>query len=135
MFNSIKTSRINRDVVTHLTNKLNLGAENVIARMAFSYSLSKDTKLDLNSIQDSGGKEYNTKVLFGNYSDVYIALICVHYNINKSDKDISKYVKMHIDDGLSLINAEVAIKDSITGTDFMINEIEKGLLSFEYIKN
>jgi DNA sulfur modification protein DndE len=127
MFSSIKTSRGNKEVVTQLTNKLNLGAENVIARLAFSYSLSNNAKLDLANIQDSAGKEYNTKVLFGNYTDVYIALICVHYNLHKSDKDISRYVKMHIDDGLQLISKFVAGKDSITGTDFLINEVEKNI--------
>lgn len=132
MFSNIKTSKTNKDIVTQLTNKLNLGAENVIARLAFSYSLSRDKKMDLNKIQDSTGKEYNTKVLFGNYGDVYLALICVHYNLNKSDKDIPRYIKMHIDDGLEMINLEVAKKDSMTGTDFIINEIENGLLSFEY---
>jgi DNA sulfur modification protein DndE len=127
MFSNIKTSRVNKDVVTHLTNKLNLGAENIIARLAFSYSMSKESKLDLSLIQDSAGKEYNTKVLFGNYTDVYIALICVHYNLHKSDKDIPRYVKMHIDEGLQQINKYVATKDSITGTEFLINEVEKGL--------
>ena len=127
MFSNIKTSRVNKDVVTHLTNKLNLGAENIIARLAFSFSMSQESKLDLSLIQDSAGKEYNTKVLFGSYTDVYIALICVHYNLHKSDKDIPRYVKMHIDEGLQQINKYVATKDSITGTEFLINEVEKGL--------
>jgi DNA sulfur modification protein DndE len=128
MFSSIKTSKANKEIVTQLTNKLNLGAENVIARLAFSYSLSKEYKLDLANIQDSSGKEYNTKVLFGNYSDIYIALLCVHYNLHKSDRDIPRYVKMHIDEGLQQINKYVLSKDSITGTEFLINEVEKGIL-------
>ena len=128
MFSSIKTSRVNKEIVTHLTNKLNLGAENVIARLAFSYSMSQETKLDLSNIQDSAGKEYNAKVLFGNYTDIYVALICVHYNLHKTDKDISRYVKMHIDEGLQLINKYVSSKDSITGTEFLINEVEKNIV-------
>ena len=128
MFSSIKTSKANKEIVTQLTNKLNLGAENVIARLAFSYSLSQETKLDLTNIHDSAGKEYNTKVLFGNYSDIYIALICVHYNLHKTDKDIPRYVKMHIDEGLQLISKYVSSKDSITGTEFLINEVEKNLI-------
>ena len=128
MFSSIKTSKANKEIVTQLTNKLNLGAENVIARLAFSYSLSKEYKLDLANIQDSSGKEYNTKVLFGNYSDIYIALLCVHYNLHKSDRDIPRYVKMHIDEGLQQINQYVLSKDSITGTEFLINEVEKGIV-------
>jgi DNA sulfur modification protein DndE len=127
MFNSIKTSKANRDLVTQLTNKLNLGAENIIARLAFSYSLARNYKFDLSQLEDSGGKEYSAKVLFGNYADLYIAMICVHYNLHISDKDLGRYVKMHIDDGLKLISKEVAKKDSITGNDFLINEIEKGI--------
>jgi len=131
MFSTIKTSRANKDIVAQLTNKLNLGAENVIARLAFSYSLNTDRKLNLNEMRDAGGKEYSSKVLFGNYADIYLALLCVHYNLYKSDKDLPRYVKMHIDDGLDLIAKEIESKDSITGNDFIINEIEKGLLLFE----
>jgi len=127
MFTNIKTSKSNKDIVTNLTQKLNLGAENIIARLAFSYSLSRGRLLDLSQIKDSAGKEYNSKVLFGNYMDTYIALICVHYRLHKSDKDISKYVKLHIDDGLELINKEIINKDSVTGLEFLMNEVEKGL--------
>ena len=41
MFTSIKTSRANKDIVTDLSRKFNLGAENIIARIALTYSLSK----------------------------------------------------------------------------------------------
>lgn len=127
MFSNIKTSRANKELVSQLTHKLNLGAENVIARLAFSYSLAKEKQLDLANIEDSGGKEYSTRVLFGNYADIYIALVCVHYNLQKEDKDIVRYIKMHIDDGLRLINKDILNKNTITGNDFLINEIEKGL--------
>ena len=45
MFTSIKTSKINKDIVTDLSRKFNLGAENIIARIALTYSLSKARKL------------------------------------------------------------------------------------------
>ncbi|TCD28641.1 DUF1832 domain-containing protein [Pedobacter psychrodurus] len=127
MFSSIKTSRANKDLVTKLTNKLNLGAENVIARLAFTYSLSQEKLMDLSQIQDSSGKEYSVKVLFGDYAEFYVALVCVHYDIYKTDKDISRYIKMHIDDGLQGIYDEVENKNSISGNDFMINQVEIGL--------
>jgi len=127
MFSNFKTSRSNKERVTQLTNKLNLGTENIIARLAFSYSIAQERLLDLAKIEDAGGKEYSARVLFGNYADIYVALICVHYNIKKEDKDIGRYIKMHIDDGLRLIDKEVSTKHTITGNDFLINEIEKGL--------
>jgi DNA sulfur modification protein DndE len=130
MLTNIKTSKANKEVVTNLTRRLNLGAENLIARLAFSFSIARERKLSLSDIQDSQGKEYSAKVLFGEYSDFYVAMVCVHYGIYKSDKDISRYLKMHIDDGLELIEKDIARKSSITGTDFLINEIEKGLTHY-----
>src|SRR5688572_14327103 len=100
MFNSISTSEANKAVVTDLTNKFALGAENIIARIAFSYSLAQDTKLELKNLQDAKGKTYPAKILFGNHLEVYIALVCQHYQIHKTDKDIPRYNKLHLDHGL-----------------------------------
>jgi DNA sulfur modification protein DndE len=131
MLTTIKTSKENKEIVTQLTRKLNLGAENVIARLALSYSLAKERRLALSEIRNSRGKEYSAKVLFGDYSEFYIALVCVHYKLYKSDKDIPKYIKMHIDDGLELIHKDVEKKSGITGAEFLINEIEMGMKFFK----
>ena len=128
MLGNIKTSKANKELVTKLTQKLNLGAENIVARLAFSYSLSQNTFLQISKMQDSNGKEYSAKVLFGGYEEVYIALIAVNYNLHSSDRNVPKYIKMHIDDGLELIEKKVSKNDQITGNDFLINEIEKGLI-------
>ena len=130
MFSNIKTSKANKETVSSLTSKLNLGAENIIARIALAYSINLERKMELTKIQDSAGKEYSAKVLFGDYMDFYIALICIHYNIYKSDKDIIKYIKMHIDDGLELLNAEFTGNVSTTGFDFIATKIDIGLQNF-----
>lgn len=127
MFTQINTCKGNREIVAILTRKLGLGAENVIARIAYTYSISQDRKLDLNQIKDSGGKSYSKAVLFGDFFDFYIGLICVHYNLYKTDKDIPKYIKMHIDDGLTLLNEEVNRRSNIDGFDFLVEKIEKEL--------
>jgi DNA sulfur modification protein DndE len=129
MFTQIKTSKENKEVVTLLTRKLSLGAENVIARIAFTYSLSKDKKLDLNDIKDAGGKEYSKSVLFGEYDDIYLGLLCVHYGLYKTDKDIGRYIKMHVDDGLQLLNNEVNERSNIDGFDFLSEKINIGLIN------
>lgn len=124
MFTQIKTSKENKEVVTLLTRKLGLGTENVIARMAFTYSLSLDRKLDLNHIKDAGGKEYSKSVLFGEYDDVYLGLLCVHYDLYKTDKDLAKYIKMHVDDGLQLLSEEVNSRTNVDGFDFISEKIQ-----------
>jgi hypothetical protein len=51
MFTQINTSKENKEIVSLLTRKLNLGTENIVARIAYTYSLSQDKKLDLNKIK------------------------------------------------------------------------------------
>lgn len=126
-FKHIKTSKENKIRVTELTRKLQLGPENVIARIALTYSLSKERNMELSKIQDSGGKEYSKNVLFGNYLPFYEALICTHYNLYKTNKDIPKYIKMHIDDGLELINHELKDNPNIEGFDFLVHKIDERL--------
>ncbi|OPC05304.1 DNA sulfur modification protein DndE [Elizabethkingia ursingii] len=127
MFNQIKTNKTNKDIVAQLTRKLNLGTENIIARMALTYSLSKNNMFSLNDISDSGGKEYSRFVLFGDYDELYVGLICTHYGIYKTDKDLGKYVKLHIDDGLHLINEELQKVNNIDGFDFLVELISSNL--------
>lgn len=127
MFTSIKTSRANKDIVTDLSRKFNLGAENIIARIALTYSLSQDRLLSLADISDSQGKEYSKNVLFGSNLPYYIGLICVKYGLYKTDKDIPKYIKLHIDDGLQLMNKELRDNPNLNGYDYLIDKIETGL--------
>lgn len=127
MFTSIKTSKVNKDIVTDLSRKFNLGAENIIARIALTYSLSQNRLLFLSDIADSQGKEYSKNVLFGSNMPYYIGLICVKYGLYKTDKDIPKYIKLHIDDGLQLMNKELRDNPNLNGYDYLIDKIETGL--------
>jgi DNA sulfur modification protein DndE len=129
MFTHIRTSKENKEVVSQLTRKLNLGTENYVSRIALTYSLSKDRILDIKDIQNSSGKEYSKSVLFGDYIDYYVGMVALHYGIHVSDKDLGKYVKMHIDDGLNLLNEEVASNSNIDGFDFLIEKIQEGLFA------
>ncbi|WP_036156538.1 DndE family protein [Maribacter forsetii] len=128
MFTQISTTKKNKEIVSQLTRTLGLGTENIIARIALTYSLSKDRTLELNNIGNSTGKGYSKSVLFGEYYDYYLGLICVHYNLYKTDKDLPKYIKMHIDDGLQLLNEEINERSNIDGFDFLVEKIEVGLL-------
>lgn len=96
---NLRTSKKNREIVGELTRALNLGSENHIARIAFSYSISRE-KLNLLEIENSGGKEYSKSVFFGENYEIYAGLVSVKYNLHTSDKDIPRYIKMHVDSGL-----------------------------------
>ena len=128
MFSQIKTSAKNKDVVTVLTRKFALGAENLIARIAIAYSLQSGVKLSPLDVKDSGGKEYSKSVLFGSLYPIYRALICTHYGITESDKDIPRYLKLHLDDGLEKIDKEVKDNPNLVGYDYLFDKIQNGLV-------
>jgi DNA sulfur modification protein DndE len=121
MFSHIKTSKENKEVITKLTNKLNLGAENVIARIALAYSLAQEETLDLKDLRDSGGKEYSKSVLFGDQFEIYVGMICSKYNLHSSQKDLSKYIKIHIDHGLRMIEREIEKDGTLNDFEFIKN--------------
>lgn len=127
MFSQIKTNSKNKENVVELTRKFNLGAENIIARIAIAYSLQSGVKFSPLDIKDSGGKEYSKNVLFGNYYSIYIAMICTHYQISDNDKDIPRYLKLHLDDGLERIARDVKDNPNLVGYDYLFDKIHKGL--------
>ena len=127
MFTQIKTSAKNKEAVTVLTRKFALGAENVIARIAIAYSLKSGRKFSPTEVKDAGGKEYSRSVLFGNLYPLYLAMICSHYNIKSTDKDLARYFKLHLDDGLELIDKDVKDNPNLVGFDYLFDKIHEGL--------
>lgn len=130
---NIRTSEKNQEVVKKLTNRLPQGTkENVIARIALGYSLQAGKKFLANDSQsyDSKGKEYKDHILFdAKYRDFYIALICQHYGLYKTDENIPRYLKLHIDHGLELMDNIFQDNYNYTFFDFLSEYIEKGVFS------
>ena len=127
MIGQIKTSTENKERVTRLTRKFGLGAENVIARIAIAYSLKQGEHFDPTKVKDSGGKEYSRNVLFGNLFPLYLSMICEHYQIKSTDKDLPRYFKLHLDDGLELIDKDVKDNPNLVGFDYLFDKIHEGL--------
>lgn len=127
MIGQIKTSTENKERVTRLTRKFGLGAENIIARIAIAYSLKQGEHFDPTKVKDSGGKEYSRNVLFGNLFPLYLSMICEHYQIKSTDKDLPRYFKLHLDNGLELIDKDVKDNPNLVGFDYLFDKIHEGL--------
>lgn len=127
IFSQIRTSSKNKEIVIELTRKFNLGAENIIARIAIGYSLQSGIKFEPTDVKDSGGKEYSKSVLFGVYYPIYLAMICTCYQISESNKDLSRYFKLHLDHGLQLIYDDVTDNPNLVGYDYLFDKIQSGL--------
>lgn len=130
---NIRTSEKNQEVVRKLTSKLPHGTkENVIARIALGYSLQTGKRFSGNDghSYDSKGKEYKDHILFDEkYRDFFVAMICQHYGIYKVSAEIPRYIKLHIDHGLELMDGIFQDNYNYTFFDFLAEHIEKGALS------
>lgn len=125
---NISTAPENEAYVKVLTNRLSLGTENHISRIAITYSLTKSDLLSLESdLKPFGGKEYKDQTLFGNYKDYYIALICQKYHLHKDNTDVRKYLKMHLDHGLEMINKFFEENNNFSGFEFLLDNIDLGI--------
>ena len=127
MFNQIYTSASNKIVVTELTRKFGLGAENIIARIAITYSLHSGVRFSPMNIKDSGGKVYSKSVLFGNLYPAYLYVLCTAYNITDTDRDIPRFFKMHLDHGLEMISSDVKANPNLIVFDYLFDKIKIGL--------
>ncbi|PSK92674.1 DndE family protein [Taibaiella chishuiensis] len=128
---NIRTSEANQEVIRKLTSKLPSGTkENVVARIALSYSLQSNRKFSTSefNIYDSKGKEYKDHILFDSkYRDFYIALVCQSYHVYKTNENIPKYIKLHIDHGLELMSSLFDSNSNYTFFDFLIEHLDKGI--------
>lgn len=127
----IKTTEASQQLIRDFTAKLRLPAENIIARIAFAFSLAQHRKFKVNT-NDSKGKEYADDILFGRQKPFYLSLISQHYQINKYDPNIPKYVKFHVDDGLEMMGKFFESNQNHTIYDFLIEAIDRGIESVEY---
>lgn len=135
MIINVKTSEISHKLIREYSTKLKLPAENIIARVALGYSISKSRQLDLKTIKDSKGKEYKEDTFFGKNKNHYVALICQLYNIHRSDINIPKYIKIHVDDGLDLMDKFFESNVNHTIYDFLMESIDRGIESIEHSHN
>lgn len=132
MLINIRTSEEAEAILVRLSSRFNLASKNILMRMALGYSLSRNMRLTLDQLEDTRGKDYkDITVLSEKYRSFYVSLICQHYNLYKTDPDIGRYVKLHIDDGLRQLSNLFDNNPSYTFTDFLVEHIEQGISALD----
>jgi DNA sulfur modification protein DndE len=128
---NVATSEITEEILGRLSQRFSLASKNILMRIALSYSITRGRKLQLSEIEDTKGNPYKELQIVGKYRSYYIAIICQHYGIYKTDLDIPKYFKLHIDNGLRLLDKLFTESSNYGFTDFLLEHIERGIDSLE----
>jgi len=134
--NRIKTSEANKTVVYNLTkNKFQFKDDRTIAQIAIAFSLQQNKKFTVEDFgsKDNKGKEYPDSLLGElnrkSNNGIYKAILNQHYRRRLSEDDFSKFLKLHLDHGLEVLNRDILMssKGNNAHIDYLLNIVNNSL--------
>ena len=110
----IRLSNRAKERLSRLKGKTGIKNWNVLCRWAYCYSLKENTIPTPENIDADSNVEMSWYTFAGEYSDLYEALIiawCRKMNIPTDNDTMAKYIKMHIERGISYLSGTNFIKE------------------------
>lgn len=110
----IRLSNRAKERLSRLKGKTGIKNWNVLCRWAYCYSLKENTIPTPENIDGDSNVEMSWYTFAGEYSDLYEALIiawCKKMDIPTDNETMAKYIKMHIERGISYLSGTNFIKD------------------------
>ena len=103
----IRLSNRAKERLSRLKGKTGIKNWNVLCRWAYCYSLKENTIPTPENIDADSNVEMSWYTFAGEYSDLYEALIiawCKKMDIPTDNDTMAKYIKMHIERGISYLS-------------------------------
>lgn len=110
----IRLSNRAKERLSRLKGKTGIKNWNVLCRWAYCYSLKESTIPTLENIDSDSNVEMSWYTFAGEYSDLYEALIitwCKKMDIPTDNETMAKYIKMHIERGISYLSGTNFIRE------------------------
>lgn len=110
----IRLSNRAKERLSRLKGKTGIKNWNVLCRWAYCYSLKENTIPTPENIDGDSNVEMSWYTFAGEYSELYEALIiawCKKMGIPTDNETIAKYIKMHIERGISYLSGTNFIKE------------------------
>lgn len=110
----IRLSNRAKERLSRLKGKTGIKNWNVLCRWAYCYSLKENTIPTPENIDADSNVEMSWYTFAGEYSDLYEALIiawCKKMDIPTDNETMAKYIKMHIERGISYLSGTNFIRD------------------------
>lgn len=102
----LRTSENTKEILLKLKDRSRL-LPNILARIAINLSIIQEEPIDTNIEYDSGGLEFHSEILFGEYEILFKALMTQRNEQFLTDKDFFPvYTKAHLERGARLLNSE-----------------------------
>lgn len=110
----IRLSNRAKERLSRLKGKTGIKNWNVLCRWAYCYSLKENTIPTPENIDADSNVEMSWYTFAGEYSDLYEALIiawCKKMDISTDNDTMAKYIKMHIERGISYLSGTNFIRE------------------------
>lgn len=110
----IRLSNRAKERLSRLKGKTGIKNWNVLCRWAYCYSLKENTIPTPENIDADSNVEMSWYTFAGEYSDLYEALIiawCKKMDIPTDNDTMAKYIKMHIERGISYLSGTNFIRE------------------------
>lgn len=110
----IRLSNHAKERLSRLKGKTGIKNWNVLCRWAYCYSLKENTIPTPENIDGDSNVEMSWYTFAGEYSDLYEALIiawCKKMDISTDNETMAKYIKMHIERGISYLSGTNFIRE------------------------
>lgn len=110
----IRLSNRAKERLSRLKGKTGIKNWNVLCRWAYCYSLKENTIPTPENIDADSNVEMSWYTFAGEYSDLYEALIiawCKKMDMPTDNETMAKYVKMHIERGISYLSGTNFIRE------------------------
>lgn len=110
----IRLSNRAKERLSKLKGKTGIKNWNVLCRWAYCYSLKENTIPTPENIDGDSNVEMSWYTFAGEYSDLYEALIiawCKKMDIPTDNETMAKYIKMHIERGISYLSGTNFIRE------------------------
>ena len=110
----IRLSNRAKERLSRLKGKTGIKNWNVLCRWAYCYSLKENTIPTPENMDADSNVEMSWYTFAGEYSDLYEALIiawCKKMDIPTDNDTMAKYIKMHIERGISYLSGTNFIKE------------------------
>ncbi len=110
----VRLSQTAKDQLSRLKGKTGIKNWNVLCRWAYCYSLKENTVPTPENIDADSNVEMSWYTFAGEYSELYEALIiawCMKMDIPTDNETMAKYIKMHIERGISYLSGTNFIRE------------------------
>ncbi len=110
----IRLSNRAKERLSRLKGKTGIKNWNVLCRWAYCYSLKENTIPTPENIDGDSNVEMSWYTFAGEYSELYEALIiawCKKMDIPTDNETMAKYIKMHIERGISYLSGTNFIRE------------------------